>query len=196
MACLGVEVIDVLLLHCDDPARPVAELAETLLGVVKAGYAARIGVSNWPADRLATLARHLAEEGHRAVASYQFSLATPDPAHVSGSADPDILRVIREHHLPLLSWSSQARGFFARTASNGSVDPFDSERNRDRRARCVALAGQLGSRPETVALAWNLQHPDVWPSIGPRTTEQLDRSLAALRLSLTSEQVRWLEHGD
>ncbi|MEU1180881.1 aldo/keto reductase [Streptomyces sp. NPDC005820] len=194
---LGVDVIDVLLFHCDDPSRPVAELADTLVELVAVGYARRIGVSNWPAERLSALAHHLAERGQTPVASYQFSLAEPDPALMNGNvhAGADVLRVVRDHGLPLLSWSSQARGFFARTGTrqnDGRPDAFDTAENRLRRRRCRELADRLGSRPETVALAWTLHHSGVWPSIGPKTTEQLDRSLDALSLSLTDERVRWL----
>ncbi|WP_328353359.1 aldo/keto reductase [Streptomyces sp. NBC_00445] len=197
---LAVESIDVILYHCDDPARPVAELADTLVSLVEAGYARRVGASNWQAERLSALAVELAGRGHTLVASYQFSLAEPDPALLGGSlhADTAVLDVIREHSLPLFGWSSQARGYFARTGSrqvNGRPDPYDTEDNRARRRRCVELAAQLGSRPETVALAWTLRHPEVWPSIGPRTTKQIDNSLQARRLALTGEQVNWLRHG-
>ncbi|MEU1515635.1 aldo/keto reductase [Streptomyces sp. NPDC005811] len=197
---LGVETIDVLLYHCDDPARPVAELADTLVSLVESGLARRVGASNWQAHRLSALAVELAARGHTPVASYQFGLAEPDPALLGGSlhADTGILDVVRAHRLPLLAWSSQARGYFARTGpreTHGGPDPYDTEDNRARRHRCRELAAQLGTRPETVALAWTLRHPRVWPSIGPRTTVQIDRSLEARRLPLTEAQVRWLRHG-
>ncbi|WP_405772012.1 aldo/keto reductase [Streptomyces sp. NBC_00080] len=197
---LGVEAIDILLYHCDDPSRSVAELADTLLSLVEAGHARRVGVSNWRAERLAALAARLGDSGHTPVASYQFSLAEPDPALLEGSlhADSAVLDVVRRHRLALIGWSSQARGHFARTepkAHNGKPDPYDTEDNRTRRLRCVELARQLGARPETVALAWTLHHPGVWPSIGPRTTAQIDSSLQARRLTLTEEQVRWLRDG-
>ncbi|WP_329537162.1 aldo/keto reductase (plasmid) [Streptomyces sp. NBC_01450] len=197
---LGVEVIDVLLYHCDDPTRSVAELADTLVSLVDAGHVRRVGVSNWRAERLSELAAALVDRGHTPVASYQFSLAEPDPALLEGSlhADSAVLDVVRGHRLPLLGWSSQARGYFARTGPkehHGKPDPYDTEDNRARRLRCRELAGQLGSRPETVALAWTLHHPGVWPSVGARTTAQIDNSLQARRLTLTEEQVHWLRHG-
>ncbi|NNN31790.1 hypothetical protein HLK59_15740 [Streptomyces sp. S3(2020)] len=197
---LGVDTIDVLLYHCDDPARPVADLADTLVSLVRAGHVRRVGVSNWRAERLAELATALGERGHTPVASYQFSLAEPDPALLEGSlhADSAVLDVVREHRLPLIGWSSQARGHFARTgpkAHHGKPDPYDTADNRARRLRCIELAGQLGSRPETVALAWTLHHRGVWPSIGARTTAQIDNSLQARRLTLTDEQVRRLRDG-
>ncbi|WP_406432449.1 aldo/keto reductase [Streptomyces sp. NBC_00631] len=197
---LGVETIDILLYHCDDPIRSVAELADTLVSLVEAGHARRVGVSNWRPERLSELATELGERGHTPVASYQFSLAEPDPALLEGSlhAGSAVLDVVRGHRLPLLAWSSQARGHFARTTPkehHGKPDPYDTAENRDRRVRCRELAAQLGSRPETVALAWTLHHPGVWPSIGPRTTAQIDNSLQACRLTLTEEQVHWLRDG-
>ncbi|WP_046727283.1 aldo/keto reductase [Streptomyces humi] len=197
---LGVEVIDILLYHCDDPARSVPELADTLVGLVAAGHVRRVGVSNWRAERLARLATDLGARGHTPVASYQFGLAEPDPALLEGSlhADSAVLDVVRAHRLPLLGWSSQARGYFSRGVPkevHGRPDPYDTQDNRDRRARCRELAGRLGTRPETVALAWTLHHPGVWPSIGPRTTAQIDNSLEARRVALTAEQVRWLRDG-
>ncbi|MEU9450937.1 aldo/keto reductase [Streptomyces sp. NPDC048277] len=197
---LGVEAVDVLLYHCDDPARSVAELADTLVSLTEAGHVRRVGVSNWRAERLSELAARLGERGHTPVASYQFSLAEPDPTLLAGSlhADSAVLDVVRRHRLPLLGWSSQARGYFARSGPKepgDRPDPYDTEDNRARRLRCRELAERLGSRPETVALAWTLHHPGVWPSIGPRNTAQIDNSLRARRLTLTEEQVHWLRDG-
>lgn len=197
---LGVEVIDLLLYHCDDPVRPVTELADTLVSLVEAGHVRRVGVSNWRAEHLTSLAHELAERGHALVGSYQFSLAERVQALLEGSLrdDATVLGVVHEHRLLRLGWSSQARGFFVRAGTeqvNGRPDPYDTEDNRALRRRCRELAGQLGTRPETVALAWTLHHPGIWPSISPRTTEQIDRSLEARRLALTGAQVRWLQHG-
>ena len=200
LRALGVDSVDVMMYHCDDPRRTPEELADTLLGLVEAGYARRIGASNWSPRRLDALATVLAARGHRAVASYHFSLADPDPALLGDTryADAETLSVVQRHQLPLLSWSAQAQGFFSRSAprpADRGPDPFDTQVNRARRQRCVELAERLGARPETVALAWTVHHPFAWPSIGPKTPEQLDRSLAALDLELTEAEVRWLHDG-
>jgi aryl-alcohol dehydrogenase-like predicted oxidoreductase len=56
---LGVSAIDVVLLHRDSAAVPVEEVASTLAGFVSDGLALRVGVSNWPADRLGQITRAL-----------------------------------------------------------------------------------------------------------------------------------------
>ena len=118
---LGVELIDLLLYHCDDPARPVTQLADTLVSLVEAGHVRHVGVSNWRAERLTSLAHELAERGHTLVASHQFSLAEPNPTLLDSlHADATVLGVVRQHRLPLLGWSAQARGFFAHTWTEGT----------------------------------------------------------------------------
>jgi len=197
---LQVSAIDVLFLHRDDPSRSVSELSETLLGLVRAGYARRVGVSNWSADRLAQLATLLSEQGQVPVVSYHFSLAVPARPLWPGTfhADDEVMRVVDEFRLPLLPWAAQARGFFAGLSEplgDGQPDPFDTAENREKRQRCADLAKRLDCRPETVALAWTLHHDRMWPIIGPRSVDELDVSLAAASLSLDEATLRWLSEG-
>lgn len=197
---LGVLTLDIVLLHRDDPARPVAELAETLADFVHSGRARQVGVSNWSPDRLAQLVIELGEHGVVPVVSYQYSLAVPAKPLWPGTrhADAALLAVINDHELPLFGWAAQARGFFAGrvepTADSG-LDPFDTEENHARRRRCRELAERLGTRPETVALAWSLRAGRSYPIVGPRDMAELDHSLAASRLVLDDSTVEWLARG-
>jgi aryl-alcohol dehydrogenase-like predicted oxidoreductase len=53
------------------------------------------------------------------------------------------------------------------------------------------LAEEMGVEPGSLALAWLLTRPAVTaPIIGPRTRDQLDSALAAVKLSLSPEHVR------
>jgi NDP-hexose 2,3-enoyl reductase len=56
------------------------------------------------------------------------------------------------------------------------------------------LCAELGEDPTTVALAWLLSRPGVTaPVIGPRSAEQLDLPLAALKLDLSAETLARLD---
>jgi aryl-alcohol dehydrogenase-like predicted oxidoreductase len=102
--------------------------------------------------------------------------------------------------MPLLPWSSQARGFFA-----GRADPDDrsdgelvrcyySDTNFARLARAKELAATLGVPTTAVALAYVLHQPfPTFPLIGPRTLAETHGSLRALEVTLTAAQVNWLE---
>lgn len=197
---LGRDSVDVLMLHRDDPARPVSAMAEALLDLVERGYATATGVSNWPAPRLAELESVYRQAGHVPVVSYQHSLATPVSPLWPGTrhADEELLGLVLDRQLPFLAWAGQARGFFAGRSEPvrpGGPDPFDSPVNRSRRRRCTALAADLGTTPDTVALAWSLHRSHAWPVVGARSVAEVARSMAAAELRLDAVTVRWLERG-
>ncbi len=69
-----------------------------------------------------------------------------------------------------------------------------NEQNFGRRDRAIDLANELGKNPIHVALAWVLAQPfPSIPLIGPRTLAELDDSCHAFEISLTPEQVAWLD---
>lgn len=191
--------LDILLLHRDDRARSVAELADSLLDCVHSGAARQIGVSNWASDRLSELVPLLATEGHRPVVSYQFSLAEPSRPLWPGTHDVrEAASIIADHDLTLLGWAAQSRGFFAgntETVDGEGPNPFDNPVNRARRERCRQLAERLDCRPETVALAWVLGASTAYPIVGPRSLTELDISLEAMALDLDEATLIWLRHG-
>jgi aryl-alcohol dehydrogenase-like predicted oxidoreductase len=199
---LNVDRLDVFLYHTDDPSRSVDELAATLIGLIDGGLARSVGASNWPLERFAQLTARLRSAGHDLIGSYQYGLASPDPAQLKPgnlAADSEILQFLEAEQVPLFAWSAQAGGFFARTGpAQGESRSylFETSENAERRERCRALAAEFGTAPSTLALAWTLHRSMTWAAIGPRSAEQLDGSLEALGLDLTYDQVRWLEYGD
>jgi len=196
LTVLGVEAAGVVMLHCDDGARDVEELAGTLVSLVEAGYARSVGVSNWPAGRLAALAEALGRRGHRPLASYHYSLAVPDPAGMRGSdlaAGDALIMTLDQARLPLLSWSANAGGYFGRDDGRGDHGgPFDTPASRARRARCAELGRKLGLAPATVALAWVLARADTFASVGAGTAAHLDQAFQAPGVRLSSDDVAWL----
>jgi aryl-alcohol dehydrogenase-like predicted oxidoreductase len=199
-AALGVEVLDVLLYHCDDPNREVSELADTLHHLLQTQRVRRVGVSNWPTDRLRALVDEFGSLRNELVVSYHFSLAVPDDdllAPLGLRATPELLDIVVKNDLALLSWSAQAQGYFARVASRGSdpSDPFETPANAERRRRVIELADRLDAPPAAVALAYTLRRPGTWATIGPGDVSQLDASVAATAIALTDEECAWLSRG-
>jgi 1-deoxyxylulose-5-phosphate synthase len=196
LTVLGVEAAGVVMLHCDDVARDVEELAGTLTSLVEAGYARSVGVSNWRRERLAQLAVALGRRGHRPLASYHYSLAVPDPRGMRGSdlaADDALIKAVDQARLPLLSWSANAGGYFSRDDGRGDRgEPFDTAASRGRRTRCAELARRLGLAPATVALAWVLARAGTFASVGAGTAAHLDEAFQAAGLRLSADDVAWL----
>ena len=110
---------------------------------------------------------------------------------------------LRQRQIPDFAWSSQARGFFTDRAGPDQTDDAElvrswySEKNFARRGRAIEMGKRMGKKPIHVALAYCLfQDFPVVPLIGPLALGELEDSLEALDITLTPEDVRWLEQGD
>jgi aryl-alcohol dehydrogenase-like predicted oxidoreductase len=102
--------------------------------------------------------------------------------------------------MPNFAWSSQARGFFTDRAGRDKRDNEEmvrvwySEQNFQRRDRAIELAQRLRKSPIHVALAYVLAQPfPSIPLIGPRTLGELEDSLEALDIALSSDDLDWLD---
>lgn len=193
---LGVDHIEVFILHRDDLAYPVAAWAEALLAEVDAKRIGAFGVSNWTVERARELAAHLdgiGAGGLRAFSNH-FSLArmvsAPWPGCLALSADD--LRVLGALDVEVLAWSSLATGWFA-----GRDTPhWDSAANRGRRDRAAELADRLDTTAPVIALAYVLHQPDhVRPVVGTRSEAHLDEALGAAAIDLSADELAWLENG-
>jgi aryl-alcohol dehydrogenase-like predicted oxidoreductase len=193
---LGVDRIDVFILHRDDPSRPVSDFADALLEQVAAGSIGGFGVSNWTVARLRELRSHLDRTGADGLVAFSnhFSLAEMVEAPWPGclAVSKDELAAVADARVKLLAWSSLATGFFA----GRDTASWDSADNRARRERVRALADQLGVSAAAVALAYVFHQPDhVLPVVGTRSEVHVDEALGAERIRLGPEQLDWLETG-
>jgi aryl-alcohol dehydrogenase-like predicted oxidoreductase len=193
---LGLERIDVFVLHRDDPALPVSAFGDALLEQVAAERIGGFGVSNWTIPRLRELQRYLDQVGQdRLVAfSNHFSLAemVAEPWPGCLAVDKQDLVALADTDLLVLAWSSLATGFFA------GRDPasWDSPGNRARRERATELARELGTSAAAIALAYVFHQPDyVLPVLGTRSEDHLDEALSAAEIVLGPTQLEWLESG-
>jgi aryl-alcohol dehydrogenase-like predicted oxidoreductase len=118
---LKTDYIDLYLLHRDDPTVPVGPIIEVLNDLKHQGKIVLFGASNWTHQRLEQADEYAKQHGlpEFSVSSNQVSLAiqhdNPYPGTLSinrTSDDPE--RQWYEHtQMPLLAWSSLARGFFS-----------------------------------------------------------------------------------
>jgi len=194
---VGVDRVDVFILHRDEPAFPIGAFADALLAEVEAGRIDAFGVSNWTLERTGELRAHLEGAGaaDRLVAfSNHFSLAemvsAPWPGCLASSKEE--LDTIGAMGLRMLAWSSLATGYFA----GRDVASWASDANEARRDRARELGERLGVSATTIALAYCLHQPEhVLPVVGTRLPAHLDEALAAADVELTATQVEWLESG-
>lgn len=214
---LGIDCVDVYLLHRDNQQMDVGSILEPLNEELSRGRVRAIGASNWEYRRLREAADYADRHGLAgfAVVSNNLSLARPASAFYRGlvSVDAEGERWHAETGTPLLSWSSQARGFFAggyspsmrqqwqpgaapaSTFTDRMLQVYATDDNFQRLERARQLGADRGGYTAVeVALAWLLHRPcPVVPIVGPRSRDELDSCVRAASLALTDEEVRWLD---
>ena len=202
---LQIDCADIYMMHRDNENIPVAEFVDVLNEQVQKGKIKIFGGSNWKLDRVQQANEYAASKGLQgfSVVSNNFSLArmvNPVWGGCVAASDPDSRKWFKETQTTLLSWSSQARGFFlpGRAAPDKRedkelVNSWYSEDNFKRLERAKELAQKYGVSPINIALAYVLRQP--FPTIaliGPRQLSETRTSLPGLNVELTPEEVEWL----
>ncbi|MFB5192985.1 aldo/keto reductase [Alicyclobacillus fastidiosus] len=203
---LGVDAIDVYLLHRDDPAVPVGDILEILNEHKSAGKIEVFGTSNWTWQRIEEANEYAYAHGLDGFCcnSPNLSLATANEPRWPGCVTVDAETLVWHERtlLPLLSWSSQAGGFFTGRYSPEIQEDADMVRvyynaqNWNRLARATELAVAKGVDANAIALAYVLnQRFPTAAIIGPHSLVELQSSLVARDVQLNEEEIDWLLTG-
>ncbi len=205
---LQMDYVDIYMLHRDNPEIPVSEFISVLNEHKNAGRMRAFGASNWSIERVQEANGWAAAHGMAGFSamSNNFSLARMiDPvwAGCISASDPQSRAWLTKTAMPLMPWSSQARGFFTgRARPDDLSDPelvrcWYSEDNFRRLERVNQMAAERKVLPISIALAYVLCQPfPTFPLIGPRQLSETRTSLPALNIELTPEEVRWLNLED
>jgi aryl-alcohol dehydrogenase-like predicted oxidoreductase len=200
---MGIEGGDIYMLHRDNLEIPIEEWVDALSEGVQKGFYRAFGGSNWSIERLQAANDYAQSKGVPGftVASNNFSLArmvSPVWDGCISSSDPTSKAWFETHGLSLFSWSSQARGFFARadrafTADSELVRTWYSDDNFERLERAKQMAQEKGVSPVVIAAAYVIsQKFPLYALIGPRSLAETHDSMGALDLELSSEELLWL----
>jgi aryl-alcohol dehydrogenase-like predicted oxidoreductase len=197
---LGMDHVDLYQIHRWDPKTPIEETMEALHDVVKAGKARYLGASSMAAWQFFR-ALHVADRrGHTRFVSMQ-----PHYNLLYREDEREMLPLCAAEGVGVIPWSPLARGLLTRapdeSSSRRDVDEvtrrlYTASAQADHAVieRVGEVAQQLGRPRAQVALAWLLSRPQVTaPIIGATKTHHLDDAVAALSLSLSTEDVARLE---
>lgn len=196
----GVTYSDFYVLHRDDTRVPAGDVVEWLNEHLAAGRIKVFGGSNWHHTRIAEANEYAEKHGLQgfSVSSPNLSLALANEPMWWEALQID--REGRDWHektgFPLFAWSSGGGGFYARVDSPDIKRVYHNDTNFARLKRADELAEKLGVSTPQIALAWTLNQPiNVWALIGPNTLEQVQQNVAAVDITLTQQQLDWLENG-
>jgi aryl-alcohol dehydrogenase-like predicted oxidoreductase len=185
---LGVERIDVYLVHEPDPGTPLPDTLTALEDLARDGMIGAIGVSNVDGAYLA----QAIELAPIAVVQNEYSLLARD-------AEREVLPLCAEHGIEFQAFSPLAGGWLTGKYSRDRPFPAGSRMtlrpgpySTFMREEMFEALEQLERRgdPATLALAWILANPLVGRIVvGPRRPAQLDPVWAALDLQIEREEL-------
>ena len=197
---LGTDYIDLYVIHRWDYTTPIAETMEALNDVVKSGKARYIGASSMMAWQFLK-ANYIAEKnGWSKFVSMQnhYNLLYREE-------EREMMPLCKEEGIGVTPYSPLASGRLTRdwsvTTLRSETDQiqkakYDSTASADRLVveRVAALAKKYCVSRSQIALAWLLQkEPVTAPIIGATKISHLEDSVAALSITLTPEEVAYLE---
>jgi aryl-alcohol dehydrogenase-like predicted oxidoreductase len=191
---LGTDVIDIYQVHWPDPNTPIAETAEALGALHKAGKIRAIGVSNFDVAQM---------EAFRAVAP----LHTAQPPYnlFEREAEEDVLPYCRDHNIATLAYGALCRGLLSGKIKRDTKFTGDDLRRNDPKFKpprfeqylaavvrlddfarnnygksVIALAVRwvLDKQPLSIAL-WGARHPGQLDPVGDVMGWKLDAAALA-----------------
>jgi aryl-alcohol dehydrogenase-like predicted oxidoreductase len=193
---LGTDYVDLYQLHRYDPDTPMDEALEALDTVVRQGKARYIGVSNWPAYRIARALGRGEVKNLARIDSVQ-----PRYNLLFRAFERDLLPLCEEEAIAVIPYNPIAGGLLS-GKHDGTAPPPEGTRFslRTAGARYQArywheqefatienlrtVAQEAGMTLVTLAVAWVLSNPAVTaPIVGASHPEQLADSLAAAEMN-------------
>ena len=214
---LKMDYIDIFLLHRDDPKTPVSEYVDTMNDFVREGRIRVFGVSNWTKERIEEANAYAASRGLKGftVSSPHFGLAeqVEDPwgggcVTISGDANASIRDWYVDQQMPVLAYSSLARGFFSgRFTSNdydGAKKVLDGagqkgylyQVNMDRLQRCEKLAAEKGCSVAQIAMSYIFSNDmNLFALVSTNKQSRMKENIWAANHLLSAEEVKYLEMG-
>jgi aryl-alcohol dehydrogenase-like predicted oxidoreductase len=185
---LGVERIDVYLIHEPDPATPLSATLSALEELVRDGSIGAIGVSNVDAAFLA-----------EAIGLAPIAVVQNEYSLLVRVAEDDVLPLCAEHGIEFQAFSPLAGGWltgkYARRAAypEGSRMTLRPDPYREFvRPEVFDAIEELARRGDaaTLALAWVLANPQVGAVVvGPRRPAHLEDAWAALEVSVDRDEL-------
>lgn len=200
--------IDIYMLHRDAPKKPVSYMMDILDEIAQTGLAKVIGVSNWSLERILEGNAYARSKGQVEIAvseimwSYAYTDVIARNDKTLSIMSDDLYRQYLANPMPIISFSSQARGLFSLLYQGTYTwdevtqkNPWYAfEENRKRWLKVKTYCDQTGISPAAVILAYLTSNPvECAPIIGCMTEKEIEDSLSATDLTLTQDEINWFD---
>jgi aryl-alcohol dehydrogenase-like predicted oxidoreductase len=196
MKRLGIDFIDMYMIHWPFCWEYVEEGWETLAELKKEGKVGCIGVSNFSVQQMETI---------QPIHPVQF--LEPPYSMLERDAENGLLEYCGKNNIGVITYSSLQQGLLTSTPADiNKLTPKDCRRtsqhfkepnysiNLKVGPELEALAKKSGRTAAQLAIAWNLRWPEVTSAItGPRKPAEIEDTVKAVDWQLTKEDIAAVE---
>ncbi len=186
---LGIEQLDILLLHRPDPLIELSEVAQTIHDLQTSGKIKHLGVSNMHGHQIAFLQSAL--DTPIVANQLEMSLAfrdwvedgiTTNSAHNRNMGyAPGTIEHCMLNKVQLQAWGSLAQGRYTGGKAEFEEDVATA-------ALVTKLAAEYGVSPEAIVLGWLMRHPaGIQPVIGTTNLQRIRQCTEATNVTLSRE---------
>ncbi|UOE92469.1 aldo/keto reductase [Alkalihalobacillus sp. LMS39] len=192
---LGIEQLDILLLHRPDPLIEPEDVAEAFEQLIKAGKVKHFGVSNMNAAQMRMIQAYV--EDPLVVNQLELSLKRIDfleeGVFVNQQAGTNIhfgdgiIEHCQLETIQIQAWAPLANGIYS-----GREMELQSEADKRTKALVTRLATEKNTTPEAIVLGWLMRHPaKIQPVIGTSHPERIGKCKEAIEIAETMTREEW-----
>lgn len=197
---LGTDYVDLYIIHRFDYSTPIEETMAALHHLVETGKVRALGASAMYGYQFYNMQLAAKQNGWTQFVSMQnhYNLLYRED-------ERELIPICKQFHVSLTPYSPLAAGRLSRLewktdtlrskTDKVAIAKYDSTQQIDREivVRVNDIAQKYGVTMTQVALAWQLAKGVASPIIGATKTQYLDDAVGALKLSLTKDDIAYLE---
>jgi L-glyceraldehyde 3-phosphate reductase len=199
---MGLEYVDIFYSHRFDPDTPLAETMGALDSAVKQGKALYAGISSYSAQKTKEAADILKELGTPML------IHQPSYSMLNRWVENELLGTLEEEGIGCITFSPLAQGMLSdryldkvpedsRAGKSGTALSKEllTDNNLSNIKHLNQIANHRGQSLAQMALAWNLNHPQVTSVlIGTSSVQQIEENVEAIKnLDFTTEELNEID---
>jgi len=204
LKALNTDSIEFYWLHRDDRVIEPGEIAELMNNLIKEGKIRKFGASNWQSDRIKAVNEYAQKHSLMGFSASQIRF---NPAYCLGERgglvgmDKDEFRFYKEAGMPVVAYSSQAKGFFSKVAEQG-VDALSEKAKKrylcEENLKKLEVMKSLSKKYNCTVGAivcgamCSINCPDTFPVIGGSKISQIEDSMSGADVVLGDKELKMI----